>query len=428
MRVWTDGSTVGNGLRGARGGIGVYFGEDDPRNVSLPFPPTRVDMFTDDDLGQFKDSGPPTNQRCELAAIFKCLSIIARDDSLRKGNVEVVSDSDYSIKCITTWSHSWILKGWKNAKGKPVANQDLIRPILSLSATFPDLTFTHVRAHTGGEDELSQGNKQADLLAVAGVNTCQASTSFPLPGSKNPPASCNLIEQAITNKRKIDAVTTAEIAAPPAKRLTSNNSALVNKKNAIVFVHEHIQKKKWKYTFTSTDSCTFPVSSPSDFGCIMKLYKNPVESPDTFAEFVVSGFPDKRSAREKIFQDCWDHILAADKLIAMEMITREMRGSNVSSAKESELNEQDLVDIKKLLRSMLAKRKEAEACISGRECTQFLQYHKTGKFKDKTVQSIKITFTDQNSSNFPSWACAAVLANGQIKTFSLKKIVWTSEI
>ena len=34
MKVYTDGSCINNGKKGSKGGIGVYFGENDERNVS----------------------------------------------------------------------------------------------------------------------------------------------------------------------------------------------------------------------------------------------------------------------------------------------------------------------------------------------------------------------------------------------------------
>lgn len=31
LKVWTDGSSINNGQHGAKAGIGVYWGKDDPR-------------------------------------------------------------------------------------------------------------------------------------------------------------------------------------------------------------------------------------------------------------------------------------------------------------------------------------------------------------------------------------------------------------
>ena len=83
--------------------------------------------------------------------------------------MRIVSDSDYSIKCITVWSNNWARNGWKNAKGKPVANQDIIKPILNMRAFFGGVAFTHINSHTGKTDPLSLGNEAADALACAGA-------------------------------------------------------------------------------------------------------------------------------------------------------------------------------------------------------------------------------------------------------------------
>merc|ERR1712093_257818 len=64
-------------------------------------------------------------------------------------------------------------RGWKTAEGKPVANQDLIRYILSLlalrmpadsSSQLANITFQKVKAHVGIE-----GNEQADRFANNGA-------------------------------------------------------------------------------------------------------------------------------------------------------------------------------------------------------------------------------------------------------------------
>ena len=54
-KVYTDGSCVGNGKRGAKAGCGVFFGDNDPRNLSIPLP--------------FKAGYQPTNQRAEIYVI-----------------------------------------------------------------------------------------------------------------------------------------------------------------------------------------------------------------------------------------------------------------------------------------------------------------------------------------------------------------------
>ena len=145
ITVYTDGSCLGNGRSRAKAGIGVFFGFDDSRNVSEPF----------------RDN--PTNQRAELAALIKALEIVGGTE-----RVTIYTDSRYSIDCVLKFSRGWIRNGWKTAKGEPVKNQDLLKPLLDLMR--PGVSLIHIRAHTGRTDQHSIGNSQADRLAVEGSN------------------------------------------------------------------------------------------------------------------------------------------------------------------------------------------------------------------------------------------------------------------
>jgi len=96
-----------------------------------------------------------TNQIAELYAI---LSAIATVD----GPLMIYSDSMYSIKSLTIWNKNWSKNGWKNSKGKPVANKEIIQSILGLMAG-RDIQFKHVKAHNG-----DKYNEMADRLANYG--------------------------------------------------------------------------------------------------------------------------------------------------------------------------------------------------------------------------------------------------------------------
>lgn len=145
MIVYTDGSTSNNGRADAAGGIGVWFGENDERNVSDPY--DRDDR--------------PTNQRCELYAILKALKTVAGN---KIKSLTVRTDSRYCIGCLTTWYKKWRTNDWKNSKNKPVENQQLIRDILDEIESAPyAVRFEHVVAHAD-----SVGNNAADSLANIG--------------------------------------------------------------------------------------------------------------------------------------------------------------------------------------------------------------------------------------------------------------------
>ncbi|KAK7515182.1 putative ribonuclease H [Phyllosticta citriasiana] len=143
LTIYTDGSSLGNGKKGAFAGVGVFFGPLDERNVSAPL------------------AGPrQTNQRAELTAIQRALDLapLTRD-------VKICTDSKYAIDCATNWIISWKKKDWKTAAGKPVENRDLIEAIdgrLEERKKLNRVTeFKWVKGHAD-----DPGNQAADELAV----------------------------------------------------------------------------------------------------------------------------------------------------------------------------------------------------------------------------------------------------------------------
>lgn len=145
--VYTDGSCLGNGKTDAKGGIGIYFGPEDKRNVSEPYVSDKI-----------------TNQRAEVYAAYICLKYCAEDNE----NVNIMTDSSYLINSATTWRHGWAKRNWVNSKGDPVDNQDILRPLFDLIDSRSGKTiFTKVKAHNN-----VHGNEMADMLAVKGANRC----------------------------------------------------------------------------------------------------------------------------------------------------------------------------------------------------------------------------------------------------------------
>ncbi|KAJ2771301.1 hypothetical protein IWQ57_002278 [Coemansia nantahalensis] len=144
--VYTDGSSLWNGKDNARAGVGVYFGPDDPRNVSEPLPGPRQ-----------------SSQRAELAAIVLALLIINNDPSLDWcEKIRICTDSMHGIGSLTKWHTMWESNGWRHAGGAPVEDRDLIEAgVDCIRSAGRTVEFTHVRGHIGIE-----GNVQADRLAV----------------------------------------------------------------------------------------------------------------------------------------------------------------------------------------------------------------------------------------------------------------------
>lgn len=164
---YVDGSTIHN-VRGSyksQGGIGVYFGENDPRNISEPFY-----LF------------PVTNNRCEIQAATKAIESFMRFKIIHgikeKEILTIYGDSMYVINLITKWIHTWKLRGWKKANGSDVENRDLIVQLdntINLYREFVDVKFEFVKAHRNKaptdpiEYKKYIGNMMADKLAKQGT-------------------------------------------------------------------------------------------------------------------------------------------------------------------------------------------------------------------------------------------------------------------
>jgi ribonuclease HI len=95
-----------------------------------------------------------TSQRMELTALLRGLESLKQSCA-----VTVVSDSEYLVKGLNTWTGQWAAKGWKTKGHKPVANMDLWRQILELKKMH-HVTATWVRGHAGHDD-----NERCDFLA-----------------------------------------------------------------------------------------------------------------------------------------------------------------------------------------------------------------------------------------------------------------------
>ena len=139
--VYIDGACLANGTSRARGGIGVYFGPNDSRNISEAL------------FGE-----PQTNQRAEIAAALKGLDLV--DPSQ---DVVMYSDSLYVIKSMTVWINAWIRDGWMSrTTGNPIKNRDLLSSLYDkIKSRSGKTIFIHVAGHSG-----DPGNDAADSLAM----------------------------------------------------------------------------------------------------------------------------------------------------------------------------------------------------------------------------------------------------------------------
>jgi ribonuclease HI len=98
-----------------------------------------------------------------LSAILRALELTPNDR-----DVQVVTDSKYSIDCVTVWYKNWERNNWQTSLKQDVLNKDLIQAVLAKirerevhgTAT----KFLWVKGHSK-----EPGNEAADQLAVLGA-------------------------------------------------------------------------------------------------------------------------------------------------------------------------------------------------------------------------------------------------------------------
>jgi len=141
VNVFTDGACSSNGSKNAQAGIGVWFQDNHPLNVSEPV------------------VGRPTNNMAEIQAVT-----VAARQAKKAGikKLKINTDSKFLISCITQWMPKWKTKGWKTAGGKPVINKtELLEMEKELESLI--IAWNHVNGHVG-----IYGNEMADKLARNG--------------------------------------------------------------------------------------------------------------------------------------------------------------------------------------------------------------------------------------------------------------------
>ncbi len=102
-----------------------------------------------------------TNNTAELLGILEAFKL-AQGYLADHAHVQILSDSKYSIDCITKWAAGWKKKGWKRGKGEEIKNLALIQACFELYQNLSQqITISHVKGHANIE-----GNELADRMAV----------------------------------------------------------------------------------------------------------------------------------------------------------------------------------------------------------------------------------------------------------------------
>jgi ribonuclease HI len=198
VEVYTDGACSKNGKKDAKASWAFYLPEH--RQLS------KAERVPDNQL--------QTNQRGELTAISEAVKAIEIAFPPGETDLKIFTDSEYSKNCLTKWLSTWIGNNWMTSQGKDVAHRDLIEETVNRLSKFKSYNFTHVKAHTGGVDELSRNNHIVDRMATQVLNpdeikeiasnTEEALEDCPLKLMGPPVAEGELVDWCLANLNKLD--------------------------------------------------------------------------------------------------------------------------------------------------------------------------------------------------------------------------------
>ena len=162
--IFTDGSTFNNQNKSGnrKGGVGVFFGDNDKRNISFGLKETPKQKVT--------------NNVCELIACIKGIEKIMSSEKVIGKQIKLYTDSMYIVNTISSWAKTWESNGWKKDSGK-IQNLDLIKKLYYYSINF-GILFKHCNSHTEEPDnkesdewKIWHGNFMADKLATDGTKS-----------------------------------------------------------------------------------------------------------------------------------------------------------------------------------------------------------------------------------------------------------------
>lgn len=109
--------------------------------------------------GLYEPNG--TNNTAELNGMLEAFKYAESHIAAGK-SVQILSDSKYSIDCITKWAKGWQAKGWTRASKEPIKNLDTIKACFAFYQKLQkNITITHVKGHADIE-----GNELSDRMAV----------------------------------------------------------------------------------------------------------------------------------------------------------------------------------------------------------------------------------------------------------------------
>ena len=155
INVYIDGACSNNGKDNALSGYGIYFGENDPKNVSKQV-----------------DGNKHTNNIAELTAFIKVLELL-QENIIKNETINIYTDSEYVIKCAGSYGSKLENNNWLTSNNKKPPNIELVKIARNLFKDLQNVKLFHIKAHTNKDDVHSIGNSMADKLANMAIGNEQ---------------------------------------------------------------------------------------------------------------------------------------------------------------------------------------------------------------------------------------------------------------
>lgn len=143
IHAYVDGACRNNGQENAQVGIGVWFADEHPYNVSKKIP------------------SASSNNQAELLAAIELMKI-AKEKTIQK--IAIHTDSEYVYKGITEYLKDWKERGWLTTNKKSIENIELWKELDDLNNAV-ETKWYHTKSHSN-----DYGNIKADIFASRAIS------------------------------------------------------------------------------------------------------------------------------------------------------------------------------------------------------------------------------------------------------------------